>query len=64
MLVVFFTIVYFICFWKIIDVVLCYTPWDISFLNLVGVICLFIAFLVSIGLACYTVKKIEKKYSK
>lgn len=62
MLTVFFTAVYFYVFVKLIDLLFRHTT--IPFTNILAVVCWVIVFLVSIGLAQYTVKKIEKKYQK
>ena len=62
MLTAFFTAVYFCVFLVFIDLVFRNTlsvPTDIM-----AVVCWVIAFIVSVGLADYTVKKIKAKYEK
>lgn len=62
MLIAFFTIVYFRVFLFLLNLIFRNTL--SAFGNLMAVICCIIAFIVSIELADYTVKKIEDKYSK
>lgn len=59
MLMLLFTIVYFVVFFFLIDLVFRNTL--SLFTNLLAVVCLIIAFIVSVGMADYTVKKIKNK---
>lgn len=63
MLEVFFTIVYFRIFLFLIDLRFRHTTIDII-INIRIVICWIIAFIISVGLAEYTVEKIKDKYGK
>ena len=62
MLILFFTAVYFYLFVKLIDLFFRHaiTP----FADILAIICWMIAFIVSVGLADYTVKKIKEKNQK
>lgn len=60
MLMLLFTIVYFVVFFFLIDLVFRNTL--SLFTNLLAVVCLIIAFIVSVGMADYTVKKIKNKW--
>lgn len=60
MLMLLFTIVYFVIFFFLIDLV--FRNASISvFTNIMSLVCLVIAFIVSVGMADYTVKKIKNK---
>lgn len=59
MLMLLFTIVYFVVFFFLIDLVFRNTL--SLFTNLLAVVCLIIAFIVSVGMAEYTVKKNKKQ---
>ena len=60
MLTVFFTIVYDLVFLFLIDLAFKYTVNALT--DIAVVVCWVIAFLVSVGLAQYTVQKIKEKY--
>lgn len=62
MLKVFFTIVYFLIFLFFIDLIFRNTLSVYS--NLLAIVCWIVAFIVSVGIADYTVKKIKEKYKK
>ena len=62
MLKVFFTIVYFLIFLFFIDLIFRNTLSGYS--TLVARVCWSVAFIVSVGIADYTVKKIKEKYKK
>lgn len=57
-LVTFFTVVYFLIFCFLIDLIFRNTL--SIFTDLLAVVCWIIAFIVSVGLADYTVKRIKK----
>ena len=57
-LVTFFTVVYFLIFCFLIDLIFRNTL--SVFTDLLAVVCWIIAFIVSVGLAGYTVKRIKK----
>ncbi len=57
-LVTFFTVVYFLIFCFLIDLIFRNTL--SVFTDLLAVVCWIIAFIVSVGLADYTVKRIKK----
>lgn len=60
----FFTIVYFLVFFFLLDLVFRNTMGISPITNVLQLACLIVAFIVSVGLADYTIKKIEEKYSK
>lgn len=60
MLTVFFTIVYDLVFLFLIDLAFKHTVNALT--DIAVVVCWVIAFLVSVGLAQYTVRKIKEKY--
>jgi len=60
MLMIFFSVVYFVVFFFLIDFAFRNTSLSL-FTNLLGLVCLIIAFIVSVGMAEYTVKKIKDK---
>ena len=62
MLRAFFTIVYFLIFLFLIDLIFRNTFSVIT--NMLVVICWVIAFIASFGIADYTVKKIKEKYER
>lgn len=62
MLTWFFAIVYFRIFFFFLDLIFRNTLSIIA--DFLAVVCLIVAFFVSVGLAEYTVKKIKDKYSK
>lgn len=62
MLKVFFTIVYFLIFLFLIDLIFRNTL--SVYTNLLAVACWIVAFIVSVGIANYTVRKIEEKYRR
>lgn len=62
MLKVFFTIVYSLIFLFFIDLIFRNTLSVYS--NLLAIVCWIVAFIVSVGIADYTVKKIKEKYKK
>lgn len=64
MLGIFFTIVYFICFFHLINFVANRTLGMDLLSNLLCIVCWVIAYIVSVVLSDYTLKKIEAKYSK
>lgn len=59
MLTVFFVIVYFICFAFGIDLIFRHTLSTTT--DILAIICLILAFSISVALAHYTVKKIKNK---
>ncbi len=62
MLKVFFTVVYLYIFWFIIDLIFRNTLSVLT--DILALICLVIAFIISVGMAEYTVKKIKDNYTK
>ena len=62
MLRAFFTVVYFFVFMVIIDLIFRNTLSVTA--NLLAVVCLIIALIVSVGLTEYTIRKIKEKYEK
>lgn len=62
MLIAFFTVVYFLASLFLIDLIFRNTLSVLT--NIMAVICWIIAFVASVGLAEYTVKKIRNKYQK
>jgi hypothetical protein len=60
----FFAIVYFLVFFFLLDLVFRNTMGISPITNVLQLACLIVAFIVSVGLADYTIKKIEEKYSK
>lgn len=58
----FFTVIYFLAFLYIIDLIFRHTLSPFS--DILAVVCWVVAFIVSVILADYTIKKIEEKYSK
>ncbi len=62
MLKVFFTVVYFVVFLFIINLIFRNTL--SAFTDILTIACFVIAFIASVGLACYTVKRIQEKYEK
>jgi len=59
MLMIFFSVVYYVIFLHLIDFVFRNT--FSLFTDLLALICMIIAFIVSVGMAEYTVKKIKDK---
>lgn len=57
MLFVFFTAVYFVCFTKIIDLIFKNTL--SLFTSILALVCYVIAFVISVGLAEFTIKRIK-----
>ncbi|MBR5230318.1 MAG: hypothetical protein IKW01_05600 [Firmicutes bacterium] len=68
LLFLFFTIVYFRIAVFVVNRIMENTIFKIMGIvplaSIITIVCWFIAFVICIGLADYTVKKIEKKYSK
>lgn len=62
MLRAFFTIAYFFLFLFLIDLIFRNTL--SIFTDIMAMVCWVIAFIISVGLAGYTVKKIKDKYEK
>lgn len=60
MLMLLFTIVYFVILFFLLDLVFRNASISI-FTNIMSLVCLVIAFIVSVGMADYTVKKIKNK---
>lgn len=58
----FFTAVYFLAFLYVIDLIFRHTLNPIT--DILAVVCWVVAFIASVILADYTIKKIEEKYSK
>lgn len=58
MLFVFFTAVYFLCFVKIIDLIFRNTL--SLFASILALVCYVIAFVISVGLAEFTIKRIKR----
>ncbi|TFZ41507.1 hypothetical protein E4100_02700 [Soehngenia longivitae] len=64
MFIWFFTIVYFLVFFFLLDLVFRNTMGISPIADVLQLVCLIVAFIISVGLADYTIKKIEEKYSK
>lgn len=62
MLIGFFTVAYFLAFLYLIDLIFRNTL--SAFTDILAVACWVIAFVASVGMAEYTVKRIERKYRK
>lgn len=58
----FFTIVYFLVFLQIIDLIFRHTLSPLT--DILAIVCFLVAFIASVILADVTIKKIEDKYSK
>lgn len=62
MLKLFFSVVYFVGFLFLIDLVFRHTL--SLFTDILAIVCWIIALIASVGIAEYTVKKIKEKYGK
>ena len=62
MLTILFTAVYFYVFVKLIDLLFRHTVSPT--MDILAIVCWLIAFIVSVGLAEYTEKRIKEKYQK
>lgn len=62
MLRIFFTVVYFLVFAFFIDLIFRNTHHIVT--DLLTIVCWVVALIVSVGLADYTAKKIQDRYSK
>lgn len=62
MLRAFFTVVYFLVFLVVVDLIFRHTLSVTA--NLLALACLVIALIVSVGLTEYTIRKIKEKYEK
>lgn len=62
MLTVFFAAVYYVIFLLLIDLIFANTLSALT--DILAVLCWIVTFVVSVGLAEYTVKKIKEKYGK
>lgn len=62
-LMILFTAIYFVCFFFLLDFIFRRLPLH-SFIDILTLVCLFVAFLASVGLAQFTIHKLLSRSDK